>query len=113
MSLMFKHSIDSVDGLTVRFRSIKIHPQAGVAWPWHHALLAIAWIAPMESNPLEVHFGDGLFNSELLREKHAEVFAEISSTRRGNKGWNFTVRFTDAKWIPSALAPGHAWESAA
>ena len=112
MALTFKHTIDTVDGLTVRFSSIKIHRDAGIAWPWHHAVNAIARIGPLDSNPLQIYFGDGLFDDEVLRAKHPNVFVEISSAPR-KKGWDFTVRFTDAKWIPSALQPGYVWESAA
>ena len=113
MSLTFKHTVTSVDGLTVRFSSIKIHPDAGIAWSWHHAVHAIARIEPLESNPLQLHFGDGLFDQEVLRAGHAEVFAEITEVPLKKKGWDFTVRFTDPKWVPSALVPGYVWESAA
>jgi hypothetical protein len=113
MAITFKHKIEGVDGLVVRFTSQKVHPDAGIAWAWHHAVLAIARIAPLDQNPITLHFGDDLFDDTKIEAGYREIYADVVQMPKGKKGYETTVRFTDSKWIPSALVKGFTWESSA
>lgn len=112
MSTTFHHKVDSVEGLTVTFRSRKLHPDAGVAWPWHHAMLVLGTIG-YEENPIAQALGDGLFRDDVLRARHTEFLASVEQKAQGKTKWITTVTFTAPTWMSKALAKDFTWESAA
>jgi hypothetical protein len=113
MATTFEHTIEAVDGLIVRFTSKMIHPDAGIAWSWHHAVHALARIEPQGENPLAANFGDDLFDDRALERRYPEVYADVVQLPRSKTDFDTIVRFTDAKWIPRAVAKGYRWQSSA
>jgi hypothetical protein len=113
MATTFEHTIGAVDELIVRFTSTMIHPDAGIAWSWHHAAHALARIEPLDQNPIAIHLGDDLFDDQALERRYPEVYADVAQLPRGKKSFETTVFFTEAKWIPSAIAVGFTWQSSA
>lgn len=113
MAITFEHRVLSVDGdTTITFGSKAVHPDAGVAWPWHHALHALTFIEPLDTNPIRAHFGDRIYDDDVTKKEHPTIFASVKQTKTGKKSWQTTVTMTERSWMPP-VAPGFTWSSAA
>ncbi len=73
----------------------------------------MAGVGADAENPISQHFGDDMYVDAILRDRYAEIYAEVVERELTETSWEFTVLFTDARWIPAKISPGFEWTSAA